>query len=362
MTLYELVNKITKEGYIGITHRIPKKRWQEHIYGLRSGKHGNIRLQNAFNKYGESTFEFKIRETFDSLEKLNKAEKEVLEEEKDRLYNLAPGGNAFYHYLESKQKISKNQLKPVVGMSIKTGEIREYPSVMGTNKDGFDPKGIGGACKLYKYESEFRSYNKLSNQGWVWMYKKDFNIEELELRRQKALRGKIRLERSVLGKSLETGEIVKFNSVMDAKREGFNNSCIRRACHAKGSKHKGFVWVYGDIDSPESLLEERHELLCLKRNKIKKIIKPLLVSVIGMNIDTKEIKKYTCLKDTAKDGFSPACVGRVANKRMVINSNGYQYTILSHKNWIWSNKIGVTYEELLKISEIAKSSKRRNNK
>lgn len=258
MTLYELVNKITKEGYVGITHRSVKKRWQEHLYELRGNRHGNSKLQNAFNKYGESAFEWIIRQTFETLEELNKAEQEVLEKEKDRLYNLAPGGNAFFHYLANKQKISKSQLKPVVGMSIKTGEIREYASVMETAKDGFDPRGIGGACKLSIYENKNKSFNKLSSQDWVWMYKKDFNVEEMENRRQGASRGKIRMQRPVVGKHLVTGNIVKFKSGIDAGRT-LNISHIYKACQYDTHKTKGgYIWVYGDIDNHESLLEERY--------------------------------------------------------------------------------------------------------
>ena len=260
MTLYELVNKITKEGYIGITQREPNKRRREHIYALRGGRHGNIRLQNAFKKYGELAFEFEVRGVFNSLEELNKAEIEVLEKEKDRLYNLAPGGNAFAHYLESKQKISKSQLKPVVGMDIKTGEIKEYASVTDTAKDGFIINNIGGACNLTRYCMTSGSFSRLSVNGWVWMYKKDFSLQELERRRQLASRGKIRSERPVIGKSLKTGDIVRFKSSQEAGRNGFYGQSVYQACDGSRVKsHKGFIWVFGDIDNPESLLEKRYK-------------------------------------------------------------------------------------------------------
>lgn len=259
MTLYELLNKITKDGYVGITHRELKKRKYEHLHGLRTNTHCNPKLQNAFNKYGEQAFEFIVRSEHNTLEELNKAEQEILEKEKDRLYNLAPGGNAFYHYLENKQKISKNQLKPVVGMNIKTGEIKEYPCVTDTAKDGFVSNNIGGACNFTHYDMPSRSFSRLSVNGWVWMYKKDFNIEELERRRQAASRGKVRLERPVMGKNLITGRIVEFNSGADVKRM-LNISNIYAACKYDTNKTKGgYVWVYGDIDNPQSLLERRYK-------------------------------------------------------------------------------------------------------
>jgi hypothetical protein len=259
MILYELFNKITKMGYVGITTRPIKMRFvHEHLASLRANRHGNIYLQNAFNKYGESAFECIIRNTYETIDDLNKAEQEVLILEKHRLYNLAPGGNSYNHSIEAKEKISKSQLKPVVGMNIKTGEIREYPFVMDVTRDGFDYKAIGGACKLRTSTNRNGTFTNLSAKGWVWMYKKDFNIEEMERRRKLAFRGKIRLERPVLGKHLVTGEIVSFPSTEKAKA-AIGVVGIYQACqYVRVKSRGGYVWVYADLDNPQSLLEERY--------------------------------------------------------------------------------------------------------
>lgn len=57
--IYLIRNSRTKKVYIGSAVNI-KQRWREHYKSLQRKTHGNRHLQNAWNKYGEKTFEFKI--------------------------------------------------------------------------------------------------------------------------------------------------------------------------------------------------------------------------------------------------------------------------------------------------------------
>jgi len=57
--LYTIKNKINGKVYYGSSSNIPK-RWRYHRSDLRRGKHGNPRLQNAWNKYGEDAFAFSV--------------------------------------------------------------------------------------------------------------------------------------------------------------------------------------------------------------------------------------------------------------------------------------------------------------
>jgi hypothetical protein len=258
MILYEHFNTVTGDGYVGVTKNSIKNRNREHFYLLRKGKHFNPRFQRAFDKYGEKAFQLKIRATFDTVDAMNMAEVETVEKEKNRLYNIAPGGNSGFHELEAKKKIAVALSKPMVSMNIKTGEIREYSSGAETARDGFDPRAIGGACRLSQYESDkYKTYGRISHHGCVWMYKKDFNLQEMERRRQLAIRGKIRLERSVIGKSLKNGEIVEFKSASEAGRNGFNMSNVYAVCRDVARSHNGFVWCYTDIPNYENVIEEK---------------------------------------------------------------------------------------------------------
>ena len=58
------MNKANKKFYIGSSNDI-YRRWREHKKDLRDGCHDNEHLQNAWKKYGENNFEFKIIEECD---------------------------------------------------------------------------------------------------------------------------------------------------------------------------------------------------------------------------------------------------------------------------------------------------------
>lgn len=56
---YKIINKINKHFYYGSSIDIDR-RWGEHKTRLRGGYHPNPHLQNAWNKYGEDVFEFRV--------------------------------------------------------------------------------------------------------------------------------------------------------------------------------------------------------------------------------------------------------------------------------------------------------------
>ena len=57
--VYEIVNTLNGKRYIGSSVNI-RSRFQHHRAELRSGKHHNRHLQNAWDKYGEENFTFEV--------------------------------------------------------------------------------------------------------------------------------------------------------------------------------------------------------------------------------------------------------------------------------------------------------------
>jgi len=55
--IYAIRNNVTHTSYVGSAKSI-KERWRTHRTQLRTNKHGNRKLQNAWNKYGEVSFVF----------------------------------------------------------------------------------------------------------------------------------------------------------------------------------------------------------------------------------------------------------------------------------------------------------------
>ena len=59
--IYVIENLINKKYYIGSSKDLGRRKIQ-HLSDLRNNRHGNIYLQNSFNKYGEENFKFDILE------------------------------------------------------------------------------------------------------------------------------------------------------------------------------------------------------------------------------------------------------------------------------------------------------------
>ena len=117
MWIYCITNKIDGKKYIGQCSQTDvNKRWWAHRSELKYNKHFNSYLQNAWNKYGNDSFEFSIlKEDINSLDYLNRLEKRYIKEYKtnDRNfgYNLTYGGNQYKFTEDTIDKISKAQTK-----------------------------------------------------------------------------------------------------------------------------------------------------------------------------------------------------------------------------------------------------------
>lgn len=57
--IYSITNRTNGKRYIGSSKDVDA-RIADHIGSLRSGKHRNAKLQNAWNSYGEANFEFRM--------------------------------------------------------------------------------------------------------------------------------------------------------------------------------------------------------------------------------------------------------------------------------------------------------------
>jgi hypothetical protein len=256
MLIYQIVHIESGHKYVGQTTRPAIKRWREHLYSLRHDRHPNRYLQAAWNKYGESSFRFEAIKECESLEELNSSEIELIQKGSD-LYNLADGGNAFTHDIKAKKSIGESNKIPIVGMNIKTSEIKEYTSAADAKLDGFDPTRIRKCVlRFVSKRKDGTTFESISHKGWVWTSKEDFSMKKIQALRNLALRSKIRVERPVIGMNIFTKDIVKFISSAEGGRRGFTVLGVNRAC-AADAIHRGFVWSYADIDDPQSLLSQK---------------------------------------------------------------------------------------------------------
>jgi group I intron endonuclease len=93
--IYKIRNVVNEHYYVGSTVDSRKRFW-EHRKDLRLGRHVCIRLQRAWNKYGEDCFKFEIVEQLSSREELYPAEQKWLDEHygAEYCYNVAAHADA----------------------------------------------------------------------------------------------------------------------------------------------------------------------------------------------------------------------------------------------------------------------------
>lgn len=85
--IYEIVNLENNKRYVGSTTNFAARK-RKHFRTLRDGSHSNAHLQNAFDLYGENSFEFRVVLECDSDELIEKEQERIDSYSFDDLYNL----------------------------------------------------------------------------------------------------------------------------------------------------------------------------------------------------------------------------------------------------------------------------------
>jgi len=114
--IYKIINRLNGNYYIGSTNNFSGRcgRKYTHRYNLTLGIHPNCHLQNAWNKYGESNFDFVFIESIEE-ENLLIVEQQYLhiaQQESRKCYNkkFIAGGGAYGEVSEAtRQKQSKRK-------------------------------------------------------------------------------------------------------------------------------------------------------------------------------------------------------------------------------------------------------------
>ena len=115
--VYKITNTLCPEGkyYIGYSCNV-KQRWQKHKSTLRGGKHRNIRMQRAYEKYGSDCFDYEVLQECETEEEAKNVELSYLEDLtiRDKLYNLhynSSGGDMLTYHPDREQIIEKRAIE-----------------------------------------------------------------------------------------------------------------------------------------------------------------------------------------------------------------------------------------------------------
>lgn len=234
---YQIKNKINQKSYTGITINL-EGRWSKHKRELRSNVHHSIRLQNAWNKYGENEFDFILLETGSYNSFLQAAEREIelinMEGPLTETYNMtntiSPMNNP--KIAEKVKLLNQSKVEDVLQIDIETKEIIDiYPSLREAEREtSIFRSNISKACNR----------NSISAGGYYWAFACDYDefwVPKLN------------------GKSIpiahidEDDEIIRvFDSAAEASRYyGLDRSNIRTSILRGGrTDHKRFIRLTHD--------------------------------------------------------------------------------------------------------------------
>lgn len=236
---YKITNLKNNKFYIGITEKETEARIKQHFKQLRTNSHGNYKLQQDWNEFGEESF---IWETIETL-KMASPEEGYYHEYKliekynaiEDGYNILIGGLLNPMYTETvKEKMTQTKQNQVPNV-YQLKEIEEnvfkiiniFPSQKAIQKQlNFSQANIGRSIKSHSCCYEY-----------FWVNEKDIKNS---LKNWKPYRTKI----TPTAQLNENGEIIKVhhNMVDFCKEYGWNKDLIRNAIKRNG-KAKGIKFI-----------------------------------------------------------------------------------------------------------------------
>lgn len=173
--IYFIINQITGDRYVGQTTNFSRRK-QEHLSKLKENRHPNIKLQAAFNKYGEENFIIE-KIAFDNItkEELDQCEINYIKQYDSfqNGYNLTEGGTGG----DTKSKLNFEQFcfayfgnNKYAGMTSRTGRYLNVDSscISALTKGKSYDKFREQALKLPQEEKE----------EYILKFEKELNLKE----------------------------------------------------------------------------------------------------------------------------------------------------------------------------------------
>lgn len=227
--IYYIRQLSTSKTYIGLTTDFVRRRG-EHLYELRHNKHYNQHLQNAWNKYAESDFEFGVLEEIcGTQEDLKQAEVRLIEE-----------------FSTTDKKIGFNQSKG--GDTAKWRAINQY------TKDGvfvrtYDTIAIAAASLNKLSTPIWKALNGVipSSHGYQWRYC-DSDQDVRQSISDHNLRGVVQqfdMQNNLISEysnAMEAGKAIQ--SITNAKSYKSVAINIRKVCYGQMKHYQNFIWKF----------------------------------------------------------------------------------------------------------------------
>ena len=235
ITIYSIVNTIDNKRYVGISSDY-KNRKRLHIWGMKNGKHKNIKIKRAVNKYGFDNFVFEVLEELESEDRMLALEKEHHYINKynsyHKGYNQSEGFESSFLYKESKETKEKRR-KLMKGNTYWLGRKHTEET---KKKIGLIHKG-----KVVSAETRFKTSE--SRKGMMKGEDNPFYGKKHNEKTKEIIRAKLTASKGTKVQCVETGQI--FNSISEcAKTLNCDRRNIRRVCEGVCKQTKGYTFTF----------------------------------------------------------------------------------------------------------------------
>lgn len=230
--IYKIINKTTKKFYIGSAVNLHKRKVR-HWGELRGFKHHNKHLQNAWKKYGEEDFIFKVVR-YVAVDKLFDVETRLLQKHvgKEYCYNIGSDARA-----PSLGKVGK--LSPTWGLKAteearrKRSNARKGKKLSEQHKEKIS-QGLRGKSKTKEHREKLSLIKSGVSNPW-------YGVPKTEAFKEAQ---KERLGTKVLVVTEKGGSVV-YKSIKDVKRAiGMSLPVIKRALRSGKKIQRGLFMGY----------------------------------------------------------------------------------------------------------------------
>jgi len=296
--VYKIINTVNNKCYIGSSINM-RKRKSQHQLRLRSNKHGNVYLQNAWNKYGEDKFVFEIL-WYCNKEEQQDSEQKFLDLIKPE-YNLLK--KAFVRPKKAQEQCNKKLRKRYYlinpdGIQMCTDNLRGFCEDHNIKRDNIAHLLVQGnsARRYYKGwyitadPTELKEDNRYTKEKWL----KD-NVDTYRLAREEYI---TYIWDTKTDTSYIVGDITNATHLtLHCFCDEFNltKESIRSAFNKGRNNYKHFVIYreYKTLEQPSAIFLSQYYL----KHKDFKIKKQRTCPYIYTAISPKG-KTYTVTKDT----------------------------------------------------------------
>lgn len=247
--IYCIKNKINNMVYIGLSKNI-HNRWIEHKYRLNTHIHPNMKLQNAWDKYGEQSFDFFVLEKCD-YDIIYDREKYWINEyksfERTHGYNLSTGGENSSEGCVWNDEMKENASK--VKNPKKVVQIDIYGNIINTWRSAsYASRSLNLRCSSIKKCCE---HQNIQCNNFLWFYEEDDLLKDKNAFKNFVINNSRSIQIPILQYDLYGNIIEKFSNCKEIKNKyNINPIEIRECCNHHRNTSQGYIWLF-ELDDYE---------------------------------------------------------------------------------------------------------------